>query len=82
MTQSERKHVLSARILSGQEQHVSEHAVWFCDKAKEICVRADRFALAHYFNVLSRYNNSLSLLLLHRIHILHTHCRQSTCEPV
>uniref|UniRef100_A0A8C1RIR3 Uncharacterized protein n=1 Tax=Cyprinus carpio TaxID=7962 RepID=A0A8C1RIR3_CYPCA len=37
---SERRYVLSARTLSGREQRVSEHRVWFCDKAKEICVRA------------------------------------------
>ena len=43
--------------------------VWFCDKAEEICVRTERLALAHCFNVLSRYNNALLLLLLHLIHI-------------
>ena len=51
------------------------HSLW--TRAACIWARLSRFDI----NMLSRYNNTLSLLLLHRIHILYTHCRRSTCEP-
>ena len=70
----QRKRVLSVRTLSEQKQHVSEDA--FCDKVKEMCMQAERIMLAHYFNAFLRYNNMLSLLRLHHIHILYTLCKQ------
>ncbi len=49
------------RALSLRESSVYPSArIRFCARAKEIRARAGRFALAHYINLLSRYQNALS----------------------
>ncbi len=65
--EQEERHVLSAHTLSAREQPISERARPVLCKSKgnprasrEIRAQAGRFALAHYINLLSRYQNALS----------------------
>ncbi len=64
--EQEERHVLSAGTLSVQEQGISERArPVLCESkgnpraSREIRGQAGRFALAHYINILSRYQNVL-----------------------